>query len=418
MEIKKFSPVFILVCMLFVNCAGKKKQPTVSFDEAKQQIKSNKPFVFKHPGILNSENQIDFVRKKIELEQEPWKSAFEKLKKSRYASPSYNAKPYQIVNCGSYNKPNVGCDAQAEDGMAVYCNALLYCFTKEEKYAKKALSIIDAWANTYEKNTSSNSRLLVSWTAPWIANGAELLRYEYPDWQKENENQVNKLFDKFLPYVMDETMPGNNWIQSAIEANFAIAVFKDDKPLFDKAVERWKFRVKTYIYESSDGPTPIKTPGKSDEQMKDIWRQNAQSTAYIDGLAMESCRDLGHLNLGFSSMIYAAETAYQQNVDLFALEKKRLTDFMELHGSWMTGAVKVPANICDGFIITKNGNKKGIEPPVGGGESAWEIAYNQLHDRLKIPLPYTKKMIEDKRPTGIYKWVAKGETLTHAGRVF
>ena len=414
---RKYFYGFLFCCLLQINCAGKKSSSNANLQLQIKEIDLSTS-VFKHPGILNSKAQIAFIKQKIKSGQEPWKTAFQQLKDLPFSSPNYQAKPYEFVDCGSYNNPNVGCDQQAQDGMAVYCNALMYCFTDEDKYAKKALSIIDAWATTYQKNTSSNARLLVSWTAPWIANGAELLRYEYPGWKKENEKQVNELFDKFLPYVMDDTMPGNNWIQSAIEANFAIAVFKDDKVLFDKAVERWKFRVKTYIYQKTDGDKPVNTLGKSTQETEKIWKQSASGTVYVDGLAMESCRDLGHLNLGFSSMMYSAETAYQQNVDLFLLEKKRLTDFMELHGSWMTGAVKVPSNICDGFIVAKKGDKAGIAPIVGGGETAWEIAYSQLHDRLNVPLPYTKKMIEDKRPANISKWVAKGETLTHAGRVF
>ncbi|MEO7309275.1 MAG: alginate lyase family protein [Chitinophagaceae bacterium] len=409
----KYSYVFIFLCSLSINCSTQKLAKV----NIVQQTTGTSSF-FKHPGILNSREQLSFIKKKLKNGEEPWKTAFKQLRESPFSSSNYQPKPYDVVDCGSYNKPNVGCDQQAQDGMAVYCNALMYCFTNDENYAKKALSIIDAWANTYQKNTSSNARLLVSWTAPWIANGAELLKYEYPGWKKENENQVNKLFDKFLPYVMDETMPGNNWVQSAIEANFAIAVFKDDKPLFDKAVERWKTRVRTYIYESTDGDKPINTPGKSEKETENTWKQTTSGTVYINGLAMESCRDLGHLNLGFNSMMYSAETAFQQNIDLFSLEQKRLTDFMELHGSWMTGAVKVPANICDGFIVAKRGDKDGITPPMGGGESAWEIAYSHLHDRLKIFLPYTKKMIEDKRPAHISKWVSKGETLTHAGIIF
>src|SRR6476646_7848666 len=136
MDIKKFSPVFILVCMFFANCAGKKHLTSVSSDETNQQIESNKPFVFKHPGILNSEAQLSFIKQKLKAGEEPWKSAFEKLKNTPYASADYKPKPYEVVNCGFYNKPNIGCDQQAEDGMAVYCNALMYCFTSDEKYAK------------------------------------------------------------------------------------------------------------------------------------------------------------------------------------------------------------------------------------------------------------------------------------------
>lgn len=373
---------------------------------------------FIHPGILNNKTELDLIKSKIKAGEQPWKSAFEKLEKSKYASLNYAEKPFLIVDCGSYNKPNLGCDNAVEDGMAVYCNALIWYFTDDKKHAEKAIKIINAWSSIYEKNTNSNSRLVVSWATPWFVNGAEILKYTNSEWKTEDIVQFNGLLDKFLPYVLDETMPGNNWVLSSIEAHLAIAVFKDDKALFDKGIERWKVRTKTYIFQSSDGKTPLNIPNKTEAEVAKVWRSSANGTVYIDGLGMETCRDLGHLNLGFSSMIYAAEIAWQQGVDLFSEEKKRLTDFMELHGSWMTGAVQVPADVCEGKVKAKLADSVGIQSPKGGGQIGWEIAYNHLHDRLNIALPYSLKMIEKTRPTEINKWVRKGETLTHGNRVF
>jgi hypothetical protein len=140
----------------------------------------------------------------------------------------------------------------------------------------------------------------------------------------------------------------------------------------------------------------------------------AELASFVDGLAMETWRDLGHLGLGFNSMMYAAEAACQQGIDLFTPNKKRFSDFMELHGSWTTGTVKVPTNICAGVVKVAQADKAGIQPPRGGGNKAWEVAYSQLHDRLGMSLPFTQRMIRSGRPTGGGKWVSKWETLTHA----
>ena len=373
---------------------------------------------FTHPGVLNSLDELLFIKQKVQEGAQPWKLAFDKLKASPYASLSYRAVPYENVECGSFNNPNIGCNEMVEDGMAVYCHAMLWFMTNDQRYANKAIEILNAWSSKYVQNTASNARLVVSWAAPWYVNGAEILRYSNAGWNENDIAQFNTMLDKFLPYVTDETMPGNNWIQSAIEAHMAIAVFKDNRGMFNQAVERWKFRVTTYIYQRSDGAKPINGPGKTDSQTASVWRSSAASTSYIDGMAMETCRDLGHLGLGFHSMMYAAEIAWQQGVDLFTPEVKRLTDFMELHGSWMTGAVAVPSNICEGTVLAKLNDNVGIKPPNGGGEDVWEIAYNHLHDRLFQSLPYTKKMIENNRPEDISRWVKKMETLTHAERSF
>lgn len=372
---------------------------------------------FLHPGILNNKAELDFIKSKINAGEEPWKSAFEKLKTSSYSSLDYKYQPFAIVECGSYNNPNFGCNTIVDDGMAVYSQALMWYFTDNIQYANKAIEIIDAWSDVYRKNTNLNARLVVSWATPWYVNGAEILRYSNAGFKDSEVAKFNTLLDKFLPYVLDETIWGNNWIQSAIEAHIAIAVFKDDRALFNQAIDRWKTRVKTYIYQDTDGPKPVAIPSKTESQTEIIWRNKATNTAYINGLGMETCRDLGHLGLGFNSMIYAAETAWKQGVDLFLPEKKRLSDFMELHGSWMTGTVSVPLSICDGKVIAFAWDSDGIKSPTGGGKTSWEIAYSHLNKRLGIDLPYTKQMILSTRPKNAAHWVSKWETLTHGSNL-
>ena len=146
--------------------------------------------------------------------------------------------------------------------------------------------------------------------------------------------------------------------------------------------------------------------------MESVWRDDrATNTAYVNGLGMETCRDLGHLGLGMNSALYAAESAWNQGVDLFSIEQKRLTDFLELHNSWISGSVAVPSNICEGKVRVQESDANGIAPPNGGGGIAWEIAYNHLHDRLGVELPYTEKVLLATRPRNASRWVAKWETL-------
>jgi hypothetical protein len=416
LKLLKVFLAFTISIITFQNCGKIEETPAV-VNQLPVVIPMNNA-VFKHPGLLVNKSQIEFIVAKIKAGEEPWKTAFANLKSSKYSSLTYVYKAYSTVECGGYNIPNIGCTNHVEDGISVYCCSLMYVLTGDERYAKRATEILNAWSSIYQNNTNSNSNLVVSWATPWFVNGAEILKSYYPNWQKEDEKQFNLMLDKFLPYVLNEFSSGNNWIQSAIEAHFAIAVFKDDKVLFDKAVDRWKTRVKTYIYQTSDGLKPINTAGKTDAQMEIIWKSTSTGTIYVDGLCQETCRDLGHTDFGFNSMMYSAEIAYQQNVDLFSLEKKRITDFMELHSAWMTGSVKVPNNVCGGVIKAAEADTEGIKIGIGGGQSPWDIAYNHFHDRLKTNLPNTEKMLFKTRPQSIGKYVAKGETLTHAGRNF
>ncbi len=373
---------------------------------------------FNHPGILNTKSQLDFVKQQIAANKEPWKSAYNALLASTYAKLTYNYLPYDSVKCGSYNKPNIGCNQIVDDGIAAYSMSLMWYFTGDIQYANKSMQIMNAWAVKYRSNPLeySNSRLVVSWAAPWYVNAAEIIKNSNAGWSSTDIEKFTGMLNLFLPYTLDETMPGNNWILSAIEAHIAIAIFKDDRIEFNKAVNRWKYRIRTYIYQTTDtdNAKPLLntyqnwTVGK----MESVWRDDrTTNTAYIDGLGMETCRDLGHLALGMNSALYAAESAWNQGVDLFGLEQKRLTDFLELHNSWTSGSVAVPSNICEGKVRVSESDANGIVPPKGGGGMAWEIAYNHLHSRLGIELPYTEKVLLANRPRNASRWVAKWETL-------
>ena len=63
---------------------------------------------FRHPGILNNKEELDFIRDRVQAGAEPWKSAFAKLSKSRYASLDYTPKPRAVVEARPYSRPDIG----------------------------------------------------------------------------------------------------------------------------------------------------------------------------------------------------------------------------------------------------------------------------------------------------------------------
>lgn len=364
---------------------------------------------FNHPGAMHSQADLVFIKQKIDANKEPWKSSYTDMKNSKFAKLSYNHKAFNTVKCGSYNKPNVGCNEMVEDGMAAYTLALQWYITEDSRYAAKAIDIIDDWSLTYRKNTESNARLIVSWATPWYVNAAEILRYSDSGWSNTNTNRLNAMLNRFKNYIFWEDRPANNWMMSAVEARLAIAVFQDDRSAFNEAIDRWKYRVRTYIYQTSDGSEPIVPNGFTRARNLNVWKQGSTNLKFVDGLNMETCRDLNHTKLGFDSLMNGAEIAWQQGVDLFSLEQKRLSDFLNLHGNWMTGG-NVPNNICDGELDFKGS--------VSGSRVAFEIAYNHLHDRLGETLKTTREMIDATRPDDANRWVRKWESLAYANRPF
>ncbi len=372
---------------------------------------------FSHPGAMHSKNDLDFVKSKIKLNQEPWKTAYASFLTTKasgyqgnspkpYSSLNYEHHAYQTVRCGFFNDPNEGCYDMVYDGVAAYSLALRFYFTDDARYAAKSIEIINAWALKYRSNEDLNSRLVVSWATPWYVNAAEILRYtNNSGWTTTNTNRLNTMLNRFKNYIFWEGRPTNNWVMSAIEARLAVAVFQDDRSAFNAAVNEWKLRIKTYIYQTTDGSRPINPPGENNSYTERVWREDRSGTAYINGLCMETCRDLNHTKLGFFSLMYGAEIAWNQGVDLFKVEEKRIADFLELHSNWMLGGA-VPKTICDGFLdkVTKDG---------------FESAYSHINGRLGRNLPRTKECINDSRPTQpVSSWVKKWETLMFANRPF
>ena len=56
-------------------------------------------------------------------------------------------------------------------------------------------------------------------------------------------------------------------------------------------------------------------PSCTDKQIDSYW--HGQTDFTHDGICQESCRDLGHVSLGFATLVNSAETAHHQGIDLF-----------------------------------------------------------------------------------------------------
>jgi hypothetical protein len=94
---------------------------------------------FRHPGILNNQAELDFIRDRVQAGAEPWKSAFNKLATSRYASLAYVPRPRAVVEAGPYSRPDIGAGDEKSDAIAAYTHALLWQLTGKQAHADKAI---------------------------------------------------------------------------------------------------------------------------------------------------------------------------------------------------------------------------------------------------------------------------------------
>ena len=357
---------------------------------------------FKHPGVLVSREQLDFVKERIARGEEPWTSALAAARKEPQASLAYQAEPIEVVACGSYSRPNIGCSREMRDAGAAYLQALLWYFTGEDAHARKSIEIMNAWSAVVKDHTLHNAPLQAGWAASlWPRAGEIILHAGKTDWPApEVARFKGMLRDVYLP----EILPGQprfngNWELTMIEAILGIAVFLEDPDTFDAGVAMWRQRVPTYIYMKKDGPLPIAPVGGGRDTREELIKHWHGQETFRDGLGQETCRDLGHLDFGFSAMLNAAETAWIQGLDLYAEESDRIRAGLEFNMAYVEG-VEVPAWLCAGRIEANHG-------PTG------EIALNHYAGRKGLPLPNTEAFVRSRRPLGRNHHIA-WETLTHA----
>lgn len=347
---------------------------------------------FLHPGVLVTRSQLDLVRARLGHGSQPWTSAFERLTRSPLASLEYKPHPREVVECGYFSVPDHGCRHEQRDALAAYTHALLWYLNLDNAHAQKAIEIINAWSRTVRSHTGANAPLQAGWSAATMVRAAEIMRHTYAGWRAETRDRAAAMFrDVYLPLVRDGAPRGSegNWDLTMLDAAIGIAVFLDDRPLFDHAIAQWRARMPAYIYLASDGGRPVGPP-KGVANLTAYWHGQ---TSYVDGLVQETCRDLSHTGWGLEAAAQIAETAWIQGVDLYTEAQPRLVAALELHAGLASGD-PVPEWLCGGSLDA-------TFRPIP------EVAYNHYHSRLGIDMPRTAQYIESGRPqpaSHFYAW--------------
>lgn len=357
---------------------------------------------FKHPGVFVTREQLDFVKERIAHGDEPWTSALARAKQGPLASLSHQPEPLEVVACGAYSRPDIGCRREARDAAAAYLHALLWHITGDYAHARKSIELMNAWSAVVKDHTLHNAPLQAGWTASLWPRAAEIVLHAgKTDWRPAEVARFKAMLrDVYLP----EILPGQprfngNWELTMIEAIMGIAVFLDDPDIFDVAVAMWRKRVPTYIYMAKDGPLPMAPVGGGRDTRDELIQHWHGQETFVDGLGQETCRDMGHLGFGLAAMINAAETAWIQGVDLYGEESERLRAGLEFNLAYVEG-VTVPDWLCRGRIRTNHS-------PFG------DVALHHYAGRKGLSLPNTQRFVLSRRPLGLNHHIA-WETLTHA----
>ncbi len=407
-----------MACLLSLNAAQAQTTQAKAYpEEVTPPVQV--PDTFKHPGLLHSKEELEFVKKKIAAGEEPWKTAFEKLKSSKLTQLDYKPEPIDIVKSGIGGKGGKegGAYSEGNDSHAAYAMALMWVYTGDERYAEKSVEILNAWGAKLQDHQGANWYLTASWAGSTFPEAAEIIRYTYPKWKKEDIAQFSAMLNRAFLRILHGRIAYGNRELSTCNAMMAIGVFNEDKAAYYEGLSHLISYVPSFIYLSTDGPTPRKTdyflndlsndeyykmhanlfPNKEDSWLFakfriigedktmftrfDINKQWYNPGAYIDGLTSETCRDLGHVDMALGGIFNCQEIAWHQGQDLYSPFARRVIAAMELQAGMRLGH-PIPKELSGAKI-----NATAIAP-------TYEIAYNHYHNRMGHDLPLTREFIE------------------------
>ncbi|MGW2785681.1 alginate lyase family protein [Streptomyces populi] len=358
------------------------------------------PAAFVHPGVTVSRGQLDFARAEVLAGAQPWKGAYDQMMASKYASLTRTPTPRATVECGSYSNPNYGCTDEREDAIAAYTDALAWYVTRDDRYARKAIELMDAWSAVIKDHTNSNAPLQTGWAGSSWPKAAEIIKYTYTGSWANSGRFATMLRDVYLPEIINGSNSNGNWELSMMEAAVGISVFLEDKTSYDKAMAKFRTRTAAYVYLSTDGAVPKTVPSQNlDTTAKIVGYWQGQST-FVTGLTQETCRDLTHTGYGISAISHIAETSRIQGQDLYGTDVgERLRQALGFQSKYQLGTA-VPSWLCGGSL------NLGLGPVT-------EVGYNALHNRLGVAMTNTQELTRQNRPAGSNNLFVAWETLTH-----
>ncbi|HTN19737.1 MAG TPA: alginate lyase family protein [Pelobium sp.] len=345
-----------------------------------------------HPCMLHTAEDFAFVKTKVNANAQPWKAGYDVLAASSYANANYNPSPVikLVRGGGSREEPDPDNYGSAyRDVAAAYQLALRWKITGDDSYAAKAVSILNAWANTCTSITGDSNKFLASGIYGYqFANAAEILR-DYSGWNATDFTKFKTwMVNLWYPLALDFLERHNgtcdshywaNWDIANMNTVLAIGILTDDKSKINFAIQYFK-----------------KGVGSGNIDHAVAFRHNVNGEDL--GQCQESGRDQGHATLVISLFGSFCQMAYNVGVDLFAYENNKVLSMCEYVAKYnvnMAYSVPyTPYKNCDApeQTVISTDQRGTIRP-------SWELIYN--HYKAKgVAAKYSQEFAEKVRPEG------------------
>lgn len=332
---------------------------------------------FIHPGGLHTLADLERMRSRVAARETPWIECWEQLLADPLARHDYQPAPTS----------NLGVSRQraSRDAHAAYLNFIRWYVGGDVRHADAAIRICNAWSATVNQiPTGTDIPGLSGIPIAEFALVGELLR-SCPRWEPADFARFQRMMLDYLYPVCHDFLTRHNgacisaywsnWDIANIGACLAIGVLCDKPEIFDEGVAYFK-----------NGPGMGSLP-------------NAIPFLHPDGLGQwqESGRDQPHAQLAVGMMAQACQVAWNQGLDLFALDDNRLLTGAEYVARYNLG-LDVPYiyyNNCTdakNFWVSINGRGRFHDRPL------WELVYNHYVVRRGLPAPHVRATAALARP--------------------
>jgi hypothetical protein len=351
--------------------------------------------VFRHPGLLATEDDFTRIRAHIKAGEEPWTGWWNTLCAERFASLDTRPYPLEAVYRADGSKNNLYVDI-----WRAWTLTLRWKLSdpQDNRYADKAVEFLDAWANTLKVvgtvppgSTAHDDHtfiLMAGMQGHQFAQIGEILR-TYKGWAPESLKRFQEmLLNVFAPisswFLSDGRIGSHaNWDMASLCGALAIGVFCDQPDLYRLACDCYagnnRGKLRTFGNGSIVHGVYFMHPGHFGQ-----WE--------------ESGRDQGHSTLGMSLGGDLLEMAWNQGDDLYGLYNNRFLAAAEYVAR---------SNLLDEngkpypMPFAREHNPTQPHPSLWTevnqsfqhGRNAWEPIYNHYVNRMGLAAPNVARMV-------------------------
>ncbi|MBA0883881.1 alginate lyase family protein [Flavobacterium undicola] len=394
---------------IFTSCSsedGKKSDTTITPPVTTvDQIKTLDPSVpLKHGGYVKDADFVS-IKAKIDANQEPWVSGYNKLIANSHAQSTYTANPVAtlIRGGGSAEEPLPDNYSRAmNDVAAAYQLGLRWKLTGDAQYAQAAVNILNSWASTCTRiSGDSNAALAAGIYGYEFAIAGEQLR-NYSGWAAADFTKYKEWMRTVfynLNYSWLSTHFGchpqhawSNWDLCNMASVMAISVLVDDRSMYNYVID---------YYQNGKGCgnnfvtifEPFPSPNSNMAQMQ------------------ESGRDQGHCMLSLALLTTVCQIAWTQGDDLWGFRDNIVLKASEYVAKYNVAYLDVPYTVYswhEGDPWTGCGVKLTELPAIGssgrgGNRPMWAMIYNHYAKIKKLPAAsvyYTSLGVKSAQPEG------------------